>query len=388
MGAFAFQGGDWRQYIARPEYGWSRPIVHIREPGAVWLWQAFAHGYRKASDGSLGRAEAAKLDLGKSEGAFDPMAPPEGSGPPSGAPFVGEPGFRIVGFWMLGAFSGGLFCVCVLGFLREIGGGVGARAWIAALPIVASLTLWVFFKHFEFYAPLYVALVFYGWMGVRYFRTPTFLNFALLMLAVFIAINMHRVAAFHLPALLLAFHDSANPRRFRPPTSRERGLMALVIAATALLHIVPIYLAMSDRWNALVFEDYNWFPELLTPWTQGWLEYVREHSKLGTVPRFTFASLEHAKHFLFFLLAGSPVAIVVIAAKARRISGPEEKFLLVSALCAWAWALVWHPHLSYGDWDLFMNPAVPTNLLAAILLLKTFQPADSRTRTRIAASSG
>jgi hypothetical protein len=258
----------------------------------------------------------------------------------------------------------------LMGFLLEIRPELSWRHAIALTVVLASAASWVFFKHFEFYAPLYAALAFVAWMGARYLRAPYFRKFIWLIAAFFIAANMHRVALFYLPALALVFRDSKSARGFRKPEQREIAVMAAAVLAAALLHAVPVYLASIDAWKALVLEDYNRVSELLTPFTQSWADYASETSRLGAVHRFTFGSIEHWKHFFFFMLAGSPLALPVIAAFARRIKSQREKFLLLMAICGWVWALFWHPHLGYGDWDLFCNPAVATNLLAASLIVR------------------
>lgn len=370
LGDFAIQGGDWPEYLERREYGQPRPICHIREPGAVAIWQALAWLYHDHSSDELGRREEAKIANYTQRGERVKPEALAGAQPEAASARYLFAGDRIVGYAILDSICGGLFLVCLAAFFFGINAIPSWRHFLAGLVVLSSATTWIFLKHIEFYAPLYAALAFFYWRALIYFNERSNRNFFCLCAAVFIAGSMHRVALFQMPALMLVFYDPVVSRRFRWPTNYKRGTLAGFALAAALLQMVPVYLSAIGRGPFTILEDYNWLPELLTPWTQSWADYVREHSKLGSFHIYTFGSVKHWKHFFFFIGVGSSLAVPVIAIFFRRIKTDLEKFLALAATCGWLWALVWHPHLSYSDWDLFCNPAVPTNLLAAALLLK------------------
>ncbi len=375
LGAAAFwllrgwgiQSGDYEQYRSLEIYGVRRPIYHVREPGAVLLWQGvtWLAVPRRPADAVVTSPWASELRV-RGGGELSPEE-------------------RAVGFAALGALSGGAYLVFLAAFLGKLGrSGRGARA-LAAACVLASAITWTFVGHMEFYAPLYAALMFYYWRAIRYFRDRSFRNFAWVFVGAAVAVTMHRAAAFHLPALVWLFRGGAGESRFRRPARGEAVAMLCAVLAVCVPHLVIVGLSALDLARTLVVETYNWLPELLTPFTRGWAEYVRANSQLGSFHLFLFGSLEHWKHFLFFWGVGSPVAIMAAAVfgwrgrRTRRSWNADEAFLALSALCAGVWALFWHPHMGYGDWDLFVNPSLPLNLLAAMLAIRASTAKSSGT---------
>lgn len=361
-------GGDDREYLNDKIYGNPVVIYHVREPGAVSVWQAtawamhawsgpWAHreGIRRLQTlltripGAL-EADASWFSRERSEGTLDPPA-------------------RMLAFALVGSLSAGLFAVFAAAFMGQLGPIRAPRGLAAAVALASGATVLVFINHAEFYAPLYAALALFYWRAAAYFRARTLVNFSLLIASALIAVTMHRVAVFHMPALIVIFRADA-PNRLRLPDHFEATVILLAVIAAAMAHIVPITLASLDIWKIYVIEDYNWLPELITPIGDGWAGYVANHSKLGATPLFTLGSLEHWKHFLFFLAISSPVALLFLVFGLRRPRSDLERFLIIGAACAWVWAFLWHPHKGYADWDLFCNGAVPLNFLAAAVILR------------------
>lgn len=334
------QSGDYLEYSEDKRYGFDRPIYHLREPGAVFLWQACAWGSRWIATGDW----------------FGPalLSAPE----------------RQRGFDLLGALSGGVFLALLAAFVADASPRLGARTPLAAVAVLASALTWTFAGHIEFYAPLYAGLLFYYWRAGRYFRHPSNRNFAWMIASAGVAVTMHRAALFQLPALALVWLDPKRPFRPSSPTREQALTLLAAIILLCLLHFIPIFSYVAFDAPILVFEDYNWLPELITPLTQGWADYVAAHSRLGSYHLFTFGSRAHWEHFLFFVAVASPLGLPLVILYRRSIRDRWTRFLLLSAAAGWLWAFVWHPHLGYGDWDLFANPGLPTNLLAATLLLR------------------
>lgn len=340
------QSGDYVEYSETVRYGMKKPFFHIREPGAVALWQAFAWGTRAV------RA--------------DEDTPPIGLTPEE----------RIIGFGLLGAFSAGWFAVFAAAFLLEFSIGPNPRTFLAVAVLAVSSITWTFVGHIEFYAPYYAALMGFYWTVARYARRRSPANLILLLAGAWLALFMHRAALFHLPGLLIFWLRPASKFRLRKPSEEERLPLLLFVIFVCFSHTIPIASAMFGA-PLLVFEDYNWLPELLTPFTQGWADYVVENSKLGSSHLFTFGSLDHAKHFFFFVLISAPLGAPIALASFRRVgdSGrPDRRAFALAAASVWVWALFWHPHLGYGDWDLFSQGGLPTNLLAVACLLELRAP--------------
>lgn len=346
-GAFTFwllrpwgiQSGDYEEYIEVKRYGWHQPIYHLREPGSVLLWQSMAWGARRIVDGDSSLREL-------------------------------EPDERRRGFSLMGAFSGGLFLVFLAAFLREAPPASAARGGLAAAVVLVSAITMTFIGHFEFYAPLYAGLMLFYWLLARYFQEPTPRKFAALVAGLVVAVTMHRAAVFQMPALALIWLRPGRPLRLSRPSQDQIVALLLGLIVVCSLHFGPVLWAMTPKSTILVYEDYNWLPELITPLTQGWADYVAENSKLGSYHLFTFGSRAHWEHFLFFVGIASPLGLPVVVALRKRVRGGLALILLGASICGWAWAFVWHPHLGFGDWDLFVNPGLPTNLLAAWLILK------------------
>lgn len=375
--------GDWLQYLTEDRYFLRRPIYHMREPGGVLAWQACAwgsHGLRglrtpKAPVAAPKTAQEPKrkrgatLNLATYKSDYQRLRA-ETAARRQKAMFLTRVEARR-GFGILGPICGGVFAIALVGLLRELGPGGPLRAGMAAAVVVASSVSWNFMGQVEFYGPIYAALPFYYWMAIRYFKERSFRNYCWLMVAAFIALNMHRVAIFHLPALLLIFWEPHSRRRFRLPTRPERAVILFIIIATCAMHIIPMFLFALGKGPFLIIEDYNWAPELITPLTEGWKQYVYDHSKGKTIMSYLFGSRLHLSLFFGFMALSAPFGAPVCLLLRRHIRTAEERFLAVAAILAWIWALFWHAHLKWDDWDLFANPAVPTNILAATLVMRT-----------------
>jgi len=252
----------------------------------------------------------------------------------------------------------------------------------AAVFVAAFLGIYTFtfFRHIELYAPLMAALMVMYLLAARHLCRGSAQGWVWAGFA--LAATVHRAALFTLPAFWVLRRPDPGARWWRADPAMVRGFTAAVLAL-AIPHIVielgyVITLGSTRPHNWPVpMEATNWLPELLTPLTQAQAEFVRANSQMGSFHLFTFGTLEHWKHFLFFVLASAPVGAPVALLLARRVETRLEKFLALAALCGWAWALVWHPHQSYGDWDLFSNPGLATNLLAAMLATKpAFHPEE------------
>ncbi len=337
--SFAIQSGDYKEYVEEKRYGWRQPIYHLREPGSVFLWQALSWGSRRIVEGETGFRELSAEE-------------------------------RTRGFDLLGALSGGLFLVFLAGFLREAIPGSMVRGAIGAAAVLTSAITFTFIGHIEFYAPLYAGLMLYYWLVVRYLREPSHRRFIGLLFGLVVAVTMHRAAVFQVPGLAVLWLRPGRPVRWSRPTQDQTVALLVAFIAICVLHFGPVLWSMLSEGSILVYEDYNWLPELITPLTQGWADYVQENSKLGSYHLFTFGSRAHWEHFLFFLGVASPLGLPLVLGLRRKIDAGIGLFLLCSALCGWLWAFVWHPHLGFGDWDLFANPGLPTNLLAAWLVIQ------------------
>jgi hypothetical protein len=228
--------------------------------------------------------------------------------------------------------------------------------------------LFLFFGHQEMYAPFMCSLMamFFAASVCLARRAPI----GWLWLAWAVAVTMHRAALFYLPAFYFAFPSSAE-RRFRRVDRKTLRAPVIAVIVLCAMHVWMelCYLYPFLGLDVLVFETHNWLPELLTPFTKAQADYVRQHSPIGSFHWFTFGTAAHLSHFLFFVVCGAPLGAPLLIWLGRRARSDLEKFLIASAICGWVWALFWHPHRSYLDWDLFCHPGLATNLAAAVLLI-------------------
>ena len=329
-------GGDTALYLS--DYGKTladdRLIYHVREPGAVWLLQIIFLFMRSFF-------EAHQIT----------------------AAFVAR------GFEHLSTISGGLFVLGAAAFANLLTPRPASKLATFALSC-AGIYLWLFMGHIELYAPLLMALMFLYLAALAVTRWGV--NPAWAWGALIVAATMHRVALVYLPAFYFLLTPPNEHKHLRPVSKKFLVQGSIGVLAILLPHILflAVYLGQWGHARPLPLELTNWLPELITPLTQGQLDYVRANSQMGSFHLFTLGSLAHWQHFFIFMLTSAPFGWVVILLYGKRLrqSNDFQKFLITAAACGWAWAFVWHPHRSYGDWDLFCHPGLATNLLAATLL--------------------
>jgi|GEM_PF-2143481 len=367
---WAIQGGDWLLYVDEVLFAHRRPIFSLREPGSTWLWQGMAWTVHVVDEGFFRDDPLSERSI-TYRNLFKQPKFKKRDFPRRGPVRFLTQGQIAVGFDLLGALSGGAYLALLAAFLRDLGPASMARRSLAAVVVLTSAVTWNFVGHIEYYAPLHPALLFFYWRALVYLRGPTPRAFAWLIAAAWITVFIHRVAVFHLPALAVIFLAPAGRWGPRRPTRGESLVMLTALITTCALHAAAVLMASAiGRGPFLVIADYNWLPELITPFSEEWRQYVIDHSRIGSIPIYTFGSASHWNHFFFFIAVSSPLGLPIVVARARRLRRPEEIFLAAAAASAWLWAFFWHPHLGLLDWDLFSNPGIPTNLLAAALLVR------------------
>ncbi|PKO19399.1 hypothetical protein CVU37_04195 [candidate division BRC1 bacterium HGW-BRC1-1] len=339
-------GGDTEIYLSN--YGKvltsSRLIYHVREPGAVWLLQIIFAVMKGFKDSEIITAA-----------------------------------FLARGFEHLSTICGGVFVLGAVAFADRL----SSRPWdkLATFGLTCGgIYFWLFPGHIELYAPLLMALIFLFLAALAVTRVGA--NPAWAWAALIVAATMHRVALVYVPAFYFLLPPPRWPRRIRPISKKFLVQGSVATLAILLPHILLLatYLLHWQQVRPLPMELTNWLPELVTPLTQAQLEYVRTHSQMGSFHLFTLGSLAHWQHFLIFILISAPAGLVVLLLHGNRLrqSDDFQKFLITAAVCGWTWAFVWHPHRSYGDWDLFCHPGLATNLLAATLLVPQVLSGASR----------
>ncbi len=337
--ALRLEGGDSQLYSGSYGLTFSEPrlLYHVREPGAVWVFQATHALVRKPGENRL---EAVRR-------SFE---------------------------WM-SAWCGGAFAVLAC-FHALTQAATRAGRTVTFLLAFAGIYTFVFFGHIELYAPLIAALMLLWLAAGLHFRRG--LPAGWVWAAWVLAVTVHRASLFYFPALYFLVPRREGARLRRPNRS---FLVAFSCAALGLAipHILIElgYVASVHGWRIpfsfMPMETYNWLPELLTPLTQTQADYVRANSQLGSFHWFTFGSAGHWKHFGYFLSTAAPLGVPLIVLLGRRLRGDGEKFFAAAAVCGWAWAFVWHPHMSYNDWDLFTHAGLVTNLLAAGLVVRRME---------------
>ena len=240
----------------------------------------------------------------------------------------------------------------------------------------AGIYMWTFPGHIEFYAPLIASMAFLCYMGKLI--TDNRISRHWFWVAWAICCTMHRVSLFVLPAFYFLL-PVAEGRFRKPDRSDVKAAIAAILAlsiphiAISLMFVYSIPIPFTSR-VIIPIEVYNWFPELLTPLTQAQADYVRANSQIGSFHLFTLGSVEHWKHFLFFVLTSAPIGIfgLIACGFSGKLSlrNDFQKFLSTATLFGWLWAFVWHPHMGYADWDLFCWPGIFTNVLFASLVFE------------------
>lgn len=333
-----FEGGDTATYL-NPVYGSTltgRDLVfHTREPGCVWCFQlAYA---------VVGR----------------------------GAPEWLEGVIRA--FTWMSVVSGGVFTVFASAYAQVLASDPFRRAAVVFL-LLSGAYVFLFFGHLEMYAPFVAALM--GWFLSAACFARGRCGIGVVWAAFTVAATMHRVALVYLPAMWWLLPSEPGPWRRRPTHAwLVGGLLSAITLAMTAVACQLVYLYRGEGLvrllpSVIVMETYNWLPELLTPLTQAQMDYVRANSQLGSFHLFTMGSLEHVRHVAFFTLAGAPVGLLVVCMRLRHIGGALGRFLTACSLCGWAWIVVWHPHRSYLDWDLFTQTGLAVNALAAATLFR------------------
>ena len=333
-----FMGGDTALYLS--EYGNTladdRLIFHVREPGAVWLLQLIFLFLKSFSESH-----------------------------------TINPALLAKGFEHLSTICGGIFVLGAAAFANLLTPRPKAKLATFALSC-AGIYFWLFMGHIELYAPLLMALMllFLAVLAV----THSGANPAWAWGALIVAATMHRVALVYLPAFyfLLPLPDGLKHLRPIPKKFLMQGTIATLAILLPHILFLAFYLGQWEQVRRpLPMELTNWLPELITPLTQGQLDYVRANSQMGSFHLFTLGSLAHWQHLSIFMLTSAPLGWIVILLYGKRLRHADnfQKFLITATAFGWAWAFVWHPHRSYGDWDLFCHPGLATNLLAATLLV-------------------
>jgi hypothetical protein len=333
---FQLEGGDTGTYL-NPIYGstmTTRDLVfHTREPGCVWSFQlAYALVGRDAPEWREGVIRA---------------------------------------FTWMSVVSGGVFAVLASAFARVVASTPWRRVGAFAL-VLGGAYVFLFFGHREMYAPFVASMM--GFYLCAALHSNARCGIGTVWAAFALAATMHRVALVFLPAMwwLLPAPPSGRWRRPTAPWMTGALLAIIFLALTAvafqLMYMFRGTLAMKLLPQVIVMETYNWLPELLTPLTKAQMDYVRANSQLGSFHLFTLGSRDHLRHVAFFILTGAPAGVALAAARIRLMRGQLCQFLAACSLCGWVWVVLWHPHRSYHDWDLFAQTGLAVNALAAVLL--------------------
>jgi len=195
----------------------------------------------------------------------------------------------------------------------------------------------VFFGHIEFYAFLF--------LGILYFVRQSLGNLRGLSatwsagVAIGVAACFHRLALVAVPAfgiLILCRHPSWSNRR----KEILKGLLAVGIPMLLGQHILDVSGVWGDGGGSF---------DLLLTLSPDDPRY--QYSWLGTM---------HLGAMLGWLVLGSWAGVVLCLTGAFRVNwasavkAPDIQFLGALALCVQAWAMLWNPDLGPAvDWDLF-----------------------------------
>jgi hypothetical protein len=170
----------------------------------------------------------------------------------------------------------------------------------------------------------------------------------------------HMLALFYFPAwlyLLLRVERSEKKLRLRV-TAEKKDLERVLILFIGALLIVSVGALAAPVVRGLDIHRSRLVPLFHNPDPYKYF--------------FTMFSVGHAKMLLYFIKMASPLGLPLLILLCWRIRGRWQKFLLVAFACGFGFAVVWHPDMWRGDWDLFSTWAIPLNMLVGVLLAEQF----------------
>ena len=273
-------------------------------------------------------------------------------------------------FEIVSCASGGLWMILLYAF---------RRSWTFWLIMLCSSITFFYFGHKEFYAPEAVTLGLYFLLLTRVMEPDTRVRAWHVVSAWCLAVMIHRIALFFLPAMLPMFFGFSQHRlRSIPRREWEKVLGAVIVFA--LLDQVPCWIGLMGTTLIRFTQLDNNLLELLTL-PKAWAEAVAARSVTGAFQLYYFGTLKHMQFFFGFWLLASPLAWWILIYK--RFSCAKACVpLAIGAACGVLWALCWHPHMGINDWDLFAVPAVPVNIWAGILVSRPIRPICPTTFSR------
>ncbi len=253
----------------------------------------------------------------------------------------------------------------VIAVLSCIAGGlyVVALYQISRHPVFLVVTLlspyiFIFVSHVEHYAWVSMSLTWFI-LGIKRYVEG---RWTLVPATVFYILSMlfHPLALFYFPALLyvctrIGWHDG------RLRVTKDPGISPSHVRAMLLMFVITLLAATSIQ---LIFREF----------VCGLGVDKRRLCPLFSNPDpehyyFTLFSLEHIAMYTYFISMSSPLGVpVVLIALPYVIKKRFYRFLLVMTVCGGTWTFLWHPDMHLADWDLIGNFAVPTNILAGLVL--------------------
>lgn len=275
---------------------------------------------------------------------------------------------RRLAFQISGAVCGGLYLVVLSRF------SLNPLFWLITL---LSSATWVFVGHFEYYAPIAVALAFYYLMLVRALEREPRATPAAVGWAFSLAFLMHKGSLFFLPAMFWLMFTREGGRWARRPWPGRR-LEWGIAAATAgfFIDMIPALLAQMNIGMLYITVNEKIY-ELITPPTQAIADWIVAHNTTGLWWVYLLGRPLHWAYFFGFLAAGAPLGLPVLAwqlLKRRKhwIGSDGAKALLTASAIAVVWIFFWHPRALWMDWDLFAMGTLPVNLLAGGIVAGIF----------------
>jgi len=143
------------------------------------------------------------------------------------------------------------------------------------------------------------------------------------------------------------------------PWSQDK-LKPLLIALVATVFLMIVF---------LLFGKAGGFPQ------RKWILPLFEVG--NTLTRYPFFSWEHWKELGWFYLISMPLGAILIVALGVSEWRGWLGGLHVTVLVTLTWSLIWHPGMSYHDWDLFAWPALFVNLAAGFAWKRRQEHAES-----------
>lgn len=211
-----------------------------------------------------------------------------------------------------------------------------SRNWRAWLPILVSCLPLLFIGHRETYAWPYALTLWCFYLMREHLkgRVGPFPVYAVLL-----------VATFAHPMVLMIWPGLA--WSLSPWTQEKLKPLLLTFVLTFLLMIL-----------LLIFGKAGGLPQRM---------WVLPLFEIGdTLTRYPLFSWIHWKELGWFYLVSMPVGAILFVPLALSEWKGWKGGILVTALLTLTWSVVWHPGMSYADWDLFAWPGLFVNLAVGL----------------------